>query len=385
MIVCTELDNEFINYEKLVNNRNNNFSIKQIFNDYWNKFINKYPNLNIRDTVFLNVNRMLKCKTKDLGYTIYKCDNCQKEKFIPHTCKSRICTSCGNKYNKQRETSILLKLYNYKHRHIVFTIPKELRIYFRKDRKRFSYLFKAAEMTIKTFINYKYKATPAFASILHTFGRDLSFNPHIHMILLEGGFTIKYKTFIKFNFFSYSSFRKRFMKVLLDLLEKDLGKSKFKNIKNKIYLNHNKGFYVYAPPSKFNNYRDLIKYVCRYVARPVMSESRIINYDKDYITFWYERHNDDVTVIEKLHIYDFIKRLIIHIPEKNYKQIRFYGAYHNSSKAKSNIKLVIQKEKHNILRNENRWRNLIIKSYSKDPLVCPICNQMMKYDKTTFP
>lgn len=47
--------------------------IKQIFKDWWDKFIETYPKLNIRDVVFNNVERMLKCQTWDLGYAIFKC------------------------------------------------------------------------------------------------------------------------------------------------------------------------------------------------------------------------------------------------------------------------------------------------------------------------
>lgn len=151
------------------------------------------------------------------------------------------------------------------------------------------------------------------------------------MILLDGVSNTN-KDFIKINFFSYKSFRKHFMKVLLDLLEEDIGKEKFRKIKNQIYLAHKEGFYVFAPPSKFKSYKDLIKYVCRYVARHVIDESRIIDYDGTFVTFWYQRHNDNLIIIEKVHAYEFISRLIVHIPDYNFKQIRFFGAYHNSTK-----------------------------------------------------
>mgnify|MGYP002624258865 CR=1 FL=1 len=102
MILCYENDKEFVKYEKSIKNRKAKFTIKEIFKDWWNKFLENYPNLNIRSVVFVNVTRMLKCKTWDLGYMIFKCPECDKEKIVPHTCKSRMCSSCGNKYNKQR-------------------------------------------------------------------------------------------------------------------------------------------------------------------------------------------------------------------------------------------------------------------------------------------
>ena len=387
MILCTENDKEFINYEDKVKNRKTIFTIKRIFKDWWNKFLENYPNLNIRDVVFNNVERMLKCQTWDLGYAIFKCPDCGNEKIVPHTCKSRMCSSCGNKYNVQRATSIFSKLFKYKHRHVVFTIPEDLRIYFRKDRKRLNYLFKAASITVNYWIKEKYKKKdiiPAYISILHTFGRSLIFNPHIHIILMDDGISNKCKEFVKIDFFSYPSFRKRFMKVLLDMLEEDIGKSEFRKVKNDLYFRYKEGFYVYAPPSKFKSYVDLIKYVCRYVARPVMAESRIIDYDGEYVTFWYQRHEDDLIIIEKIHAYEFISRIIVHIPDYNFKQIRFYGAYHNSTILKIDVVKLLPKEKADYKRILNNWRSLILLSFKSDPLICPVCKNIMIYYNSVY-
>ena len=178
MIICTEKDKEFEQYKDKVKNKKVIFTIKEIFKDWWNKFLETYPKLNIRDVVFSNVEIMLKCKTWNLGYDVYKCPNCGKEKIVPHTCKSRLCSSCGNIYNKQRESSIFSKLFRCKHRHVVFTIPDELRVYFREDRKRLNYLFKAVSITVNSWFENKYKKKeliPAYTSILHTLGRSLIF------------------------------------------------------------------------------------------------------------------------------------------------------------------------------------------------------------------
>ncbi|MBO5138433.1 MAG: transposase [Bacilli bacterium] len=70
---------------------------------------------------------------------------------------------------------------------------------------------------------------------------------------------------------------------------------------------------------KLNN----IKYVCRYISRPVMAKSRIIDYDGTFVTFWYQRHEDNLIIIEKVHAYEFISRLIIHIPDYNSDHLPF--------------------------------------------------------------
>ncbi len=387
MIVCTQNDKIFQLYKEKVKNRKVLFTIRQIFLDWWLIFLNSFPHIKIRKVVINNVDRMLKCKTISLGFTCFKCPDCGKEKVLFHSCKSRVCSSCGNKYNKHRENSIFSKLFRFKHRHVVFTIPDELRRFFRKNRKRLHYLFKASQITINFWLKQKYKKynlIPAFVSILHTFGRSLVFNPHIHIILLDGGISNITNSFVSVNFFSYPSFRKRWMKVLLDLLEKDIGKQKFRKLKNDLYLRYKDGFYVFAPPSKFKSYVDLIKYVCRYVARPVMAESRIIDYDGTYVTFWYQRHQDDLIVIEKIHACEFISRIIVHIPDYNFKQIRFYGAYHNSTKVNINMVKIQTPEKSEYKKKMEKWRYMYLLEFKIDPLKCPICNNIMVYYNSVY-
>ena len=132
-IICTQDDDNYNLYKDKVNNRKVIFHIKDIFLDNWNNFLNSYPNLKIRDVVYKNVKKILQCKTFDLGYSEYECPNCHKSLIVPNTCKSRFCSSCGNKYNESRSISIYSKLFKHPHRHVVFTIPKELRNYFCED------------------------------------------------------------------------------------------------------------------------------------------------------------------------------------------------------------------------------------------------------------
>ena len=388
-IICIQDDILFKQYENHINDKKVKYHIKDIFEDHWNKFLKSYPNITIRETVFENINKMLKCKTLDLGFDVFKCPNCGKEKICFHTCKSRLCSSCGNKYNAERQTSIFSKLFKFKHRHVVWTIPEELRNYFREDRQRLSLLFKASQIVIESWFHDKYKKkniTPAFISVLHTYGRSIIWNPHIHMILLEGG--INKDTFVPVNFFSYAAFRKRFMKVLLDLLDKKINTGEFKTLKRTLYKNLKDGFYVYSPPSKFKSVDSLIKYVTRYVSRPVMAESRILNYDGTYVTFWYQRHEDNKIVIEKIHVFEFISRIILHIPEKNQKYIRYYDCYNESTKiVTSKMKEMFRKfnqKSIELKKTITKWRLNIQFSFNIDPLKCPNCDTIMIYAKSVW-
>ena len=388
-IICIQDDILFKQCENHINDKKVKYHIKDIFEDHWNKFLKSYLNITIRETVFENINKILKCKTLDLGFDVFKCTNCGKEKFCFHTCKSRLCSSCGNKYNTERQTSIFSKLFKFKHRHVVWTIPEELRNYFREDRQRLSLLFKASQIVIESWFHDKYKKkniTPAFISVLHTYERSIIWNPHIHMILLEGG--INKDSFVPVNFFSYAAFRKRFMKVLLDLLDKEINTVEFKNLKRTLYKNLKDGFYVYSPPSKFKSVDALIKYVTRYVSRPVMAESRILNYEGTYVTFWYQRHEDNKIILEKIHAFEFISRIILHIPEKNQKYIRYYGCYNESTKiVTSKMKEMFRKfnqKSIELKKTITKWRLNIQFSFNIDPLKCPNCDTIMIYAESVW-
>ena len=56
----------------------NTYSIRDIFIEHWNNFCiyAKENNLSIRDIVYFEVEKMMKCRTKHLGYSLYECPNC---------------------------------------------------------------------------------------------------------------------------------------------------------------------------------------------------------------------------------------------------------------------------------------------------------------------
>ena len=359
------------------------WSLKDIFNDYWDSFLDfaKEKNLTIRDVVIRDVKRMMKCQTPLLGYSLFKCPECGHEKFLYNTCKSRFCNTCGIKYAKLRALTIESILINAKHRHIVFTMSNILWPLFLEDRKLLDLVFKAVSKTLNSWYKETYKGfKPGFILTLHTFGRDDKWNVHMHCLLSE---TILSDTSEKkVDYIPFNMLRKRFQTILLKLLEKKIGAYKFRTIKNKIYASSSNGFYVRAKKNEFPDSKKAISYVLRYCGRPCFAQYRIIDIDdKNYISFWYQRHEDDSFVVEKIHIFEFIARLIRHIPEPQFKTIRYYGFY-SSKKPKTYKKArkLIPDFKVEYLKKQNKWRNLFMITFKKDPLMCPNCNTTMTFE-----
>ena len=176
--------------------------------------------------------------------------------------------------------------------------------------------------------------------------------------------------------------RKRFQKILLDLLQKDIGKSNFNHVKNFLYSKYNNGFYVRAKKNEFPNSKNAISYILRYCGRPCFASYRIIDIDEnDLISFFYQRHEDDLFVIEKIYIFEFFARLIRHIPDPQFKTIRYYGFYASKHhKLYEKCQRLISKEKVPFYSSLNKWRMLLFISFKKEPLVCEDCNTVMEYD-----
>ena len=360
--------------------------IKTILEDHWNGFLKIYEN-KIRDNVKKEVEKVLKCKDTKYGFIELKCDKCNTTKKIGFTCKSRFCTSCGKIYTDNWIDNMLGNLINVKHRHIVFTIPEELRKFFGIDRQRLKILPKCAARAVTSWmhsLNKKEEFTPGIVTVIHTFGRDLKWNPHVHMMVTEGG-KGNITEWRHIRHISYESLRKRWQKILLDEVTSISGNTKeVKLLKNKLYKEKDKGFYVYAK-TEIKSAKTAAKYVGRYVGRPAIAESRILKYDGKNVTYKYTRHEDNKVIVETVHVYEFIKRIIRHIPEKNFKMIRYFGIYSRRSKGKVNFIKMIDKRILSIRKSIANWENRILAIAGVDPCKCPNCKNKMRFHDIVYP
>ena len=355
--------------------------LQEIFNDYYEEMI---YTLHPRKSVIENVDKMLNCGDPAFGGAMYGCPHCGKLKFVPFRCHSRFCPTCGNKYSMERTTNMSFKLINVQHRHCVFTIDENLRDFFLQDRSLLNCLFHAVTSVVLHMFHKQNKSknfTPGFIMVLHTFGRDLKWNPHIHCLITEGGYSDDgfWKTVKHFN---YTFLRNAFCTALLNEMETILGPT-FKKVKSKCYAEHKQGFYVYAKPNKCDP-TVVTKYIGRYLGRPVIATSRIDKYDGEQVTFHYNRHEDDKYVVETIPAMEFIQRLIRHIPEKHFKMIRYGGLYARQRDIDKKLYRAIPKEAHHFFRSFNKWRAAIIGAFGYDPLKYPDCKHEMEFLELYF-
>ena len=92
--------------------------------------------------------------------------------------------------------------------------------------------------------------------------------------------------YLELKHFNYTKLRKPFMTVLLKLLYKN--KYISLNEKQIQYILYKNGYYIYAPKTaSFNTSQKLLNYITRYISRPVIATSRILNYDGEKVTYFF--------------------------------------------------------------------------------------------------
>lgn len=130
------------------------------------------------------------------------------------------------------------------------------------------------------------------------------------MIVAEGALELDGK-WKNIHFFPYTMLRKRWRTTLLSTMKVALNPelfdlNEFNRLVNKLYSDKSNGFYFHVPGTDLEANDAIVNYVTRYIGRPVMAQSRTTNYDGTYVTYWYQRHEDNKTEYVTEHAFEFI-------------------------------------------------------------------------------
>ena len=330
-----------------------------------------------------------RCHTAGMGMHFYKCDDpdCNHIHQQYHSCGNRHCPNCGGLKKEQWIENLTAQLFPTNYYHIVFTVPHEFNSLILGNRKElFTLLFEAASQTLLQFAadSQYLGATCGITSVLHTWGQNLSFHPHLHCIVSGGG--VKDKRWIEAKrknakfLFPVAAMKKVykgiFLKKLRMLLTKGLLKTEGIAAAELIQHAGYKSWNVYAK-APFGNVASVVEYLGRYTHKVAITKHRIVNITGDNITFKYKDYADGNKGKEMtLSIAEFLRRFEIHFLPKRYVKIRHYGFLQNHGKTK----------RLNAVRATMKMQPLppkvqvpvalrMLEQYGHDISLCPKCKQ----------
>jgi hypothetical protein len=296
------------------------------------------------------------CRTAALGGHVEGCEDCGHLRIAYNSCRNRHCPRCqgaaARTWLAEREADLLPVGYF----HVVFTLPAEVaEVALQNKAAVYDLLFRAASATMLTIAaDPKHLgARIGITAVLHTWGSAVTHHPHVHMIVPGGGISSDGQRWISSRPAFLlpvrvlgALFRRLFLSGLMALHA--AGKLSFFGrlahladvhaLRRHLAPVRKARWVVYAKPP-FAGPEAVLAYLSRYTHRVAISNSRLIRFDDQGVTFRYKdyrRSGPDRQQVMTLATDAFIQRFLLHVLPRGFHRIRHYGLL-ASATAKASI------------------------------------------------
>jgi len=327
--------------------------VADIFRAQGKTFVDRHRN-RMRFQQLKVMEAIVRCRTAALGGHIDVCLRCGKDWGLSfNSCRNRHCPKCQAQARKRwiaaRERELLATSYF----HVVFSLPHELTGLIRQNEvELYNLLFHAvAETLIEVAANPKHLgAEIGFFGILHTWGQNLLFHPHIHCVVPAGGLAPDRTRWIRGSdrFFLPLKvlqvvFRGKFLEGLKHaFVQRRLclaGPIQHLNRPNcfAAFMRklHRHKWVVYVKPP-FGGPEQVLRYLGRYTHRVAISNHRLLAFDGNNVTFrWRDYAHGNVQRTMTISAEEFIRRFLLHVLPKSFVRIRHFGFMANYQRSTS--------------------------------------------------
>ena len=155
-------------------------AVQDIFRQFWDSYTEcHHPSARQWKTAY----HIMNCKTGAFGANVSHCEKCGHMVYHNNSCGDRSCPMCQAVSNEiwiDAQNEYVLDTDYY---HIVMTCPQELYLLMYCNQKEmYSLFFHAVSDTLKEMsLDPRHLGgLPGFLCVMHTWGSDLSYHPHIH-------------------------------------------------------------------------------------------------------------------------------------------------------------------------------------------------------------
>lgn len=270
------------------------------------------------------VQSILACRTGALGGEVYRCANCCRDHFVYHSCNHRGCPRCGQADAAEWSARQKLKLLPVPYYLITFTVPEGLRSWLRSHQKAgYSLLLKESAGTLQDVASKdKYLGAPlGILSVLHTWGRQLQFHPHVHCVVPAGGLRADGLRWCRPKspdfFLPHRVLEDRFRNRLKAAVQ---GQPDSAEIPAGVWRQK---WVVDVQPA--GSGEAALRYLSAYVYRTALGSQRIVKDEEGQVTFRYQDSADKQSRLLSLAALEFLRRFLQHILPKGFQRVRYYG------------------------------------------------------------
>ena len=227
--------------------------------------------------------------------------------------------------------------------HVVFTLPREIAaIALQNRRALYNLLFRAAARTLREIAAdpQHLGAEIGFFAVLHTWGSNLSFHPHLHCVVPGGGIAPDGDRWIPCRpgfFLPVRVLSRRFRTLFLDQLERAFRHGRLRLSGALAPLADPAAFHSYLRPLRgsewvvyskppFDGPARVLDYVGRYTHRVALSNDRILAVADGRVRFrWRDYRHGRRLRSMTLSAEEFMRRFLLHVLPRGFHRIRHCG------------------------------------------------------------
>ena len=358
--------------------------LADIFRRYGPTYRQKYAS-RMPGNHFLVMRAIEQCRTPALGGQVYRCPSCEQVQYSYHSCRNRHCPKCQNENAQswlERQQDLLLPVPYFL---LTFTLPAALNEVVRSHQcLLYDLLFKASAAAAQQLaLDSRWIGGQiGMVGVLHTWGRNLAYHPHIHYLVPAGGWQETEHRWIptRPNFLLPV---RALSRVFRGKLQQALRSSDcYARIPAKVWQQK---WVVHC--EGVGSGLNALKYLAPYIFRVALSNNRLLKLEADRVTF---RYRDTETGAEKrcsLGAQEFIHRFLQHVLPKNFVKVRYYGFFAPILRARlpilrdSLLAATDRNDQHATPTNPSSGSVPL----QPHPILCPHCGQPMLFLHTLTP
>jgi len=303
-------------------------TISDIFNAFAPESLERSPNL--PTSHHKTISAIQHCRSGHDGHSLSQCHSCGTHHRVNHSCGNRHCPQCQQHTTQLWLHHQLEKQLPGPHFLVTFTVPETLRPCIRSyQRIAYQAMFKASSQALKRLAkDERFIGThlPGFTGILHTWGRQLQYHPHIHDIVPGGGLSKDRTEWLpsRANFFVPV---KALAPISRAIFTQEMPQADLLTHIDPLVWKTNWNVHSQANPNGHTS----CTYLAPYVFKVAISNSRIVCLQDRTVPFTYRKPGSARPRTTNLDAMECIRRFLQHVLPDGFMKVRHFGFMNASS------------------------------------------------------